>query len=180
MLGERKVSGTAAKLGRESAYHHCTLLVNVDTRNLHDALTNTVAAEMVETNATVSVRCPVENLLERCGEQVDIGGIEEEIARQWGGEIKEVNPTEDEFPGLEAIIEGYRSWDWTHGKSPKFTLRRGAQEMEFTSGQLSSCTHILHKGVEDVRWRSLDLQLVRDLEASYQTRVFASYLSKIV
>ena len=27
MLGEKKVSGTAAKLGRESAYHHCTLLV---------------------------------------------------------------------------------------------------------------------------------------------------------
>ena len=38
MLGPKKVSGTAAKLGRDAAYHHCTLLLNVDTSNLHAAL----------------------------------------------------------------------------------------------------------------------------------------------
>ena len=38
MLGSKKVSGTAAKLGRDAAYHHCTLLLNVDTSNLHSAL----------------------------------------------------------------------------------------------------------------------------------------------
>ena len=38
MLGPKKVSGTAAKLGRDAAYHHCTLLLNVDTSNLHSAL----------------------------------------------------------------------------------------------------------------------------------------------
>ena len=63
---------------------------------------------------------------------------------------------------------------------PLVFLQLCVQEMEFTSGQLTSCTHIMHKGVADVRGRSLDLQLVRDLEASYQTRVFASYLSKVV
>ncbi len=34
----RKVSGTAAKLGREVAYHHCTLLVHSDRAFLHRAL----------------------------------------------------------------------------------------------------------------------------------------------
>ena len=38
MLGSKKVSGTAAKLGRDAAYHHCTLLLNVDTSFLHSAL----------------------------------------------------------------------------------------------------------------------------------------------
>ena len=38
MLGTKKVSGTAAKLGRDAAYHHCTLLLSVDTTLLHSAL----------------------------------------------------------------------------------------------------------------------------------------------
>ena len=59
--GEKKISGTAAKIGRNTAYHHCTLLVNVDTTNLHRALNNPVA-EAIETNATKSIRSPVENL----------------------------------------------------------------------------------------------------------------------
>lgn len=33
-----QVSGTAAKLGRPNAYHHCTLLVNVNKVDLSQAL----------------------------------------------------------------------------------------------------------------------------------------------
>ena len=33
-----KISGTAAKLGKDTAYHHCTVLVNVNECVLHDAL----------------------------------------------------------------------------------------------------------------------------------------------
>ena len=33
-----KISGTAAKLGKDTAYHHCTVLVNVNECLLHDSL----------------------------------------------------------------------------------------------------------------------------------------------
>lgn len=33
-----KVSGTASKLGRPSAYHHCTLLVDANKLNLKNSL----------------------------------------------------------------------------------------------------------------------------------------------
>ena len=33
-----QISGTAAKLGRDTAYHHCTVLVDVNECVLHDAL----------------------------------------------------------------------------------------------------------------------------------------------
>ena len=36
--GAHKISGTAAKLGAKSAYHHCTVLVDVNECVLHDAL----------------------------------------------------------------------------------------------------------------------------------------------
>jgi lipoate-protein ligase A len=35
---EQQISGTAAKLGRPNAYHHCTLLVDVDKVKLRHAL----------------------------------------------------------------------------------------------------------------------------------------------
>jgi lipoyltransferase 1 len=37
ILGQQ-ISGTAAKLGRPNAYHHCTLLVDVDKVKLGHAL----------------------------------------------------------------------------------------------------------------------------------------------
>merc|ERR1712025_93123 len=55
-----KISGTAAKLGKDSAYHHCTVLVDVNECVLHDALNS--KADGVESRATQSVRVPVKNL----------------------------------------------------------------------------------------------------------------------
>ena len=33
-----KISGTAAKLGKDNAYHHCTVLVDVNEVALHESL----------------------------------------------------------------------------------------------------------------------------------------------
>ena len=57
---KHKISGTAAKLGKDSAYHHCTVLVDVNECVLHDALNS--KAEGIESRATQSVRVPVKNL----------------------------------------------------------------------------------------------------------------------
>ena len=132
---DRKVSGTAAKLSRRAAYHHCTLLVGVDTRSLHLALNNPASAA-IETNATASVRSPVENLanmdtqgpghtetLIRNIEQAVAELFVEEDEEDGDAEIVEVDP-EDEvrYPGVGEIARHHASWDWVFGKSPKFTV----------------------------------------------------------
>ena len=130
MLGERKVSGTAAKLGKDAAYHHCTLLLAVDRSHLSSALSNPVAAAMVESNATPSVRSPVENLLGEEDGEVEgaVARLEQEVADWFGcGTIGEVEPREEDFPGLQKLLEAQTDWQWTHGKSPKFTVVQGAQ-----------------------------------------------------
>lgn len=43
-----KISGTASKLGHKNAYHHCTLLVDVNTSNLHEVL------EVIDVNSIIS------------------------------------------------------------------------------------------------------------------------------
>ena len=111
------------------AYHHCTLLVSVDTSSLHAALNNpALGPGVIETNATRSVRSPVENLANLKAEAVDaerlILRLEEAIARlvSEDGDIVSVDPCEKNYAGLEKIVQGYESWDWIFGKSPKFTV----------------------------------------------------------
>jgi len=124
--GERKISGTAAKLSRTGAYHHCTLLVGVNTSHLHQALNNPDAA-VIDTNATKSVRSPVENIINRVSD-VDmddlIENIETAIAQQFSEDVHvlDVDPVEESYEGIDNLTKNYESWEWIFGKSPKFTI----------------------------------------------------------
>lgn len=130
-----KVSGTAAKLGRLTAYHHCTLLVNANKADLSKALAKR------ETKATASVRSPVANLSEVSNSvtvdslQTAVGyeylrtpalhlqdGGESQISKQRGFQF--VNPTDDWFPGLAELENELKTWDWCFGKTPVFTVSR--------------------------------------------------------
>ncbi|KAM0728596.1 Lipoyl amidotransferase LIPT1, mitochondrial [Formica fusca] len=137
--GDYKVSGTAAKLGQSNAYHHCTLLVNVNKINLSSALAK--KENGIITNATTSTRSIIKNLSDiNRNIQVDklISAIGWEYMRtkalvledarydlvQQQKGFQYVNPTEDWFPGIDKIISEFRSWDWNFGKTPKFTVIR--------------------------------------------------------
>jgi len=129
---EKKISGTAAKLSRSGAYHHCTLLVNVDTKNLHKALNNP-ASKIITSNATRSIRSPVENIA-TCrpnqGTESLIRKIEEAIAQEFSGDeanIVDIDPCEASYPGIDDITRQYESWEWVFGKSPKFTFDLGQE-----------------------------------------------------
>ncbi|XP_076674955.1 lipoyltransferase 1 isoform X1 [Andrena cerasifolii] len=133
------VSGTAAKLGRPNAYHHCTLLVDVNKSALSLALER--KENGVETNATESTRSPIKNLIDvnshicmdklidaigweylRTKALVLEDGGQDLIQRQKGFQF--INPTEDWFPGLNELISTFRSWEWNYGKTPKFRVTR--------------------------------------------------------
>ena len=116
----------------------------MDTSSLHEALNNPASGpEVIETNATRSVRSPVENLanMEAGTEDTEqlILRIEEAIARQFSEEedIVNVEPSEEKYAGLEDIINGYKSWDWIFGKSPKFTLNTSdGQKYHVVNGKI--------------------------------------------
>lgn len=130
-----KVSGTAAKLGRLTGYHHCTLLVNANKADLSRALAKR------ETQATASTRSEVANLAEMDNRitvdslQTAVGyeflrtaalslqdGGTSQISKQRG--FQYINPTDDWFPGLADIKNELQSWDWNFGRTPVFTVSR--------------------------------------------------------
>jgi lipoyltransferase 1 len=134
-----QVSGTAAKLGRPSAYHHCTLLVSANKLNLSQALQKVDVG--IETNATKSIKSKIINLCEEDPKikvsslykvvgweylrtralSIKDGGME--LANQQRG-FQMVNPTDLWFPGIEEIRTNLQSWNWRFGKTPKFTISR--------------------------------------------------------
>jgi len=135
---DKKVSGTAAKLGREAAYHHCTVLVDVNECVLHDALSS--GAEGVESRATQSVRVPVKNLSKLCPKirmedfkealgwiflRTDVDGQwvdDETLMHQRGFQM--VRPEEVWYPGIDKLREEFESAQWIFGKTPKFKVCR--------------------------------------------------------
>ncbi|XP_043475249.1 lipoyltransferase 1, mitochondrial [Leptopilina heterotoma] len=136
---EFKISGTAAKLGRPNAYHHCTLLVDANKRTLSLALERKETG--ITTNATQSIRSLVKNLTEinphvRIDKLMNAIGWEflrtkPLIAEDGGYNLVQkqrgfqmINPTEGWFPGIEELTGEFRSWQWIYGKTPKFTVTR--------------------------------------------------------
>ncbi|KAF9794978.1 hypothetical protein SFRURICE_011109 [Spodoptera frugiperda] len=134
-----KVSGTAAKLGRLTGYHHCTLLVNANKADLSRALAK--REHGIQTQATASTRSEVANLAEMDNRitvdslQTAVGyeflrtaalslqdGGTSQISKQRG--FQYINPTDDWFPGLADIKNELQSWDWNFGRTPVFTVSR--------------------------------------------------------
>lgn len=143
-----KVSGTASKLGRNTAYHHCTLLIDANKSNLSKCLQKT--NDDISTNATRSVPSPIKNLREACQAMKPENFLEAvgweylrtcPLSRQDGGShqiskqrgFQLINPTDKWFPGLAKIRDEYRSWDWRFGKTPKFTVSRTSSVMQDAS-----------------------------------------------
>lgn len=179
VINGHKISGTASKLGNPNAYHHCTVLVNVDKSILHDTLCK--HDKGIETNATASVPSPtlnlhdvnphvtVEKMLSSLGWEflrssplsLEDGGME--YASKQGG-FQLVNPSEDWFPGLDKIREEFVSWAWRFGKTPKFTVTRSfpvpgvlARQSETSSNgvpeELAISLEVVKGIIEDVTLR---------------------------
>ncbi|XP_059407616.1 lipoyltransferase 1, mitochondrial-like [Carassius carassius] len=125
--GNHKISGTAAKLGRTSAYHHCTLLCSVD-RSVLSSVLKSNTSEVIKSNATPSVPSPVRNLLD-VDPTLDSNIIMDAIVSQYNNEfgfdgpVITVDPTHEALmPGIQKMAQDLRTWDWIYGKTPKFSV----------------------------------------------------------
>ncbi|XP_016151213.1 lipoyltransferase 1, mitochondrial-like [Sinocyclocheilus grahami] len=125
--GHHKISGTAAKLGRTSAYHHCTLLCSVD-RSVLSSVLKSNTSEVIKSNATPSVPSPVRNLLD-VDPTLDSNTIMDAIASQYNNEfgfdspVITVDPThEGLMPGIHKMAQDLQPWEWIYGRTPKFSV----------------------------------------------------------
>ncbi|XP_067841479.1 lipoyltransferase 1, mitochondrial [Heptranchias perlo] len=153
--GAFKISGTASKIGRTSAYHHFTLLCNSDKSLLSSVLRT--PHQGIKSNATPSIPATVKNLWEEdptltCDVLMD--AIAEEYARHHNlqNQIMLIDPKDNlVLPEVNKFTQELKSWDWIYGRTPKFSVSHtfsvdhnlsGAEvklNMSIDRGRIESC-----------------------------------------
>ncbi|XP_053170520.1 lipoyltransferase 1, mitochondrial [Scomber japonicus] len=156
LKGHFKISGSASRLSRKSSYHHCTLLHSADRSALATVLRPSCPG--IHSNATPSVPSPVTNLVDHAP-SLRLEELQEALADQYNSEfgfssaLTSVDPSDDSsFPGLSRAAAELRSWDWTFGKTPKFSVQTELQLTDdVSSARRSARLHVeVRSGVMEV------------------------------
>ncbi|XP_013879772.1 lipoyl amidotransferase LIPT1, mitochondrial [Austrofundulus limnaeus] len=162
--GHYKISGTASRLSRKSSYHHCTLLHSADRSALSSLLRP--SCPHIQSNATPSIPSPVTNLTDHAPSlewEELLDALVQQYNREFGLSCMStmVDPTnESSFPGVSNMAAELRSWEWTFGKTPKFSIET---QLELMDEQLDArCSASLHMEVKSGRVESCRLDITED------------------
>ncbi|XP_034035537.1 lipoyltransferase 1, mitochondrial isoform X1 [Thalassophryne amazonica] len=125
--GHYKISGSASRLSRNSSYHHCTLLYSADCSTLKAVLRSSTPG--IHSNATPSISSPVANLIDHTPllqwEEL-LNALVAQYNTEFGfsAPVTSIDPTNEVvFPGVTATVAELRGWEWTFGKTPKFSIQ---------------------------------------------------------
>ncbi len=133
LIEGKKVSGVAQRIYKNRILHHGTLLFASDPAMISGALN--VDPSKFASKSTKSVRSRVGNIKDYLPGDMSLqdfwSRLLEELAKD--GAVK-CTLTAQELDLITAEAEGkYRSWDWTYGKSPAYTMKKRAR---YPGGQL--------------------------------------------
>lgn len=128
-----KVTGSAAKLGKDNSYHHFTVLVGTDKEALYTSIRQE-QQDFIKTNSSLSTRSKVINLNE-IKPNLEVKQVISDLAsaynKLYGDESNKISARKDrvegdqtDFKKLEAIRNELQKWEWLYGMTPKFTLER--------------------------------------------------------
>ncbi len=120
----KKFSGNAFCFKGEKAYHHGTIMIDVDVPKMVEYLT--VDPEKIISKGIASVRSRVINLAEVCpGLTPDI--MEQALCtaflKEYGGSSIIHDIEELKLCGLDELTKKYSSWEWKYGESPRFDVK---------------------------------------------------------
>lgn len=158
--GKYKISGSASRLSRGASYHHCTLLHSADGSALRSVLRSSIPG--IHSNATPSVVSVVTNLTDHT--PITWAELIQALVQQYNTEfgvsspLVDLDPTDESlFPGIGRIASELRSWEWTFGKTPKFTVQTKLNLHD--SLTLERSTAELHIEVKNGLMSSVDISV---------------------
>ena len=133
LVGGKKVSGVAQRIYKGRILHHGTLLFRSDPDMIAGALN--ADPTKFESKSSKSVRSRVGNISDFLPEDMSFEDFRAAIKRQLsldGAVVRTLDA--DELSIIEKNAEKkYRSWEWTYGRSPKYTFRN---KMRFPGGSI--------------------------------------------
>lgn len=132
----KKFSGNAFYFTETAAYHHGTILIDVDMSKLTSYLQ--VSKEKIASKGIDSVQARVVNL-KSLNQDITIEAMKESLKDSFI-ELYSSNCEEyllqKEDPRLQGLYNKYSSWDWIYGESPSFDI---VLQNRFSWGNIELC-----------------------------------------
>lgn len=120
--GGRKFSGNAFYFSGESAYHHGTILIDVDKEKAARYLN--VSAEKIRSKGVDSVKSRIANLNEFCP-GLSVERVKKELAaafgQVYGAEPEMIAPENLDRDRIEVLRRKFAAPDWIYGRSMPFS-----------------------------------------------------------
>ena len=120
---ERKFSGNAFYFEQDKAYHHGTILINVDIYKLSTYLQ--VSKEKIASKGVESVQSRVANL-SMFQPNITIAKMKEALIESfqelYGESAEPPDTVSDSTYDLQELYQKYSSWEWLYGKTPNFDI----------------------------------------------------------
>lgn len=124
LVDGKKISGSAFKENPDKAFHHGTLLINVDLTKLNDLLTP--HPKKLEAKGTQSVKSRVANLVEfnsQINHDLLMDAIIDEFFKEYNT-LKQIETLSHEnlkqIPSLNKYYEFLKDKNWVLGETPQF------------------------------------------------------------
>ena len=143
-----KISGSAAKLARNKAYHHFTLLINSNLSQVSHYLSP--EPDNLKCKATASLRSSVANLQD-IYPAMTVACVEELVIAQYSKyhtntRCYDINTSDEDFaPGVSAYAEQLMDWEWIFGRTPAFEITLKHKMLDSEEDFLLSLS--IHKGL---------------------------------
>lgn len=122
-----KISGSAARLERDKAYHHFTLMIDVNKENLNKLLKSDMNG--FESKATESVKSDVINLADQ-NPDISLSKVIDIISLGYVGNspseasIKKIDPINELQSEISPYLMQFKSSDWIFSKTPNFVIKQ--------------------------------------------------------
>ena len=133
-IGDLKISGNAEAVSRNRVLHHGCILFDSTLDVLNNAIL--VDESKFQSHATKSARATVTNIKAHTDKFTSVDDFRDGVMQY----IKAQNPTATDYTltdtdirDTEQLAENkYRTWDWTYGRSPQYTVTTTWGESEIT------------------------------------------------
>ena len=151
LVNGKKISGNSQHTNMRRMLSHGTLLFNAELDMLNEMLDSKL--QIIQSRAVTSIPSNVTNISDYLCRPMDmeaflaelIAGISDSF-----GELEEYQLTAADWDAVYRLSEEkYRSWDWTFGKSPEFTV---AYKVRLDSKDVDALITVKYGIIQNIRF----------------------------
>lgn len=147
----RKISGNSQHTNMRRMLSHGTLLFDADLAMLRQVLQSNL--QVIQSRAVASIPSRVTNISDYLSRPMDMEAFMAELIAGISnrlGELKEYQPTAADWDAVYRLAEEkYRSWEWTIGRTPEFTV---AHKVQVDSKDVEALMTVKHGIIKNIQF----------------------------